>query len=38
MKLDFRDEELPQRLSWTSLVVCIGILVVVFVIQYLAQS
>jgi hypothetical protein len=39
MKPDIlRDEELPQRLSWTSLVVCIGILVVAFVIHYLAQS
>jgi hypothetical protein len=38
MKPDVRDEELPQRLSWTSLVVCIGILVVALVIQYLAQS
>jgi hypothetical protein len=38
MKPDLHDEELPQRLSWTSLVLCIGILVVVFVIQYLAQS
>jgi hypothetical protein len=38
MKPDFREDELPQRLSWTSLVVCIGILVVAFVTQYLAQS
>jgi hypothetical protein len=37
MKPNARDDELPQRLSWTSLVVCVGILVVAFVTQYLAQ-
>jgi hypothetical protein len=38
MKTDFRDEDLPQRLSWTSLMICVRILVVAFAIQYLAQS
>jgi hypothetical protein len=38
MTPNVRDEELPRPLSWTSLVVCIGILVIAFVTQYLAQS